>query len=135
MFVSVCRLVLFRFSAFTTLIPSRFMSRFFLYLGQSSRGLSCLITPASVLAAQVTFAWDDTCDPNLAGYIVYYGYASGHYEGAVDVDMQITSTFLDLAEAQAYYFAVASYDANGEESELPSEIIFDGPRRGYSGKG
>jgi hypothetical protein len=50
----------------------------------------------------------DTCDLNLAGYIVYYGYASGHYEAAVDVGMQTTTTFLDLAEAQAYYFAVAS---------------------------
>jgi hypothetical protein len=50
------------------------------------------------------------------GYIANYGYASADYEGAVDIGMQATSTFLDLAEEQAHYFAMASDDANGEKS-------------------
>jgi hypothetical protein len=84
-FGSICRLILFGFSALANLLPCRLTSRFFLYLGLSVLGLSCLRTSTSVLAAQIALAWDAIRDPNVAGYIVYYGYASGHYEGAVDV--------------------------------------------------
>jgi hypothetical protein len=48
------------------------------------------------------------------------------------VDMRVgrptPSTFLDLEEGQAHCFAVASYDANDENSGLPSAIVFGGPR-------
>jgi hypothetical protein len=128
MFDSVCRLSLFRFSARANLVPSRFMLHFCLSLGTITPRPIMSITLTSVLAARVTSAWDDTRDQNLADYIVYYGYANGHYEGSVGVGMQTTPTFLDLEEAQAYYFALASYDANDEESELSSEIIFAGLR-------
>jgi hypothetical protein len=134
MFGSVCRLILFRFSALANLVPPPLVSRFFLCLGLSALGLSCLITSTSVLAAHVTVAWDAIRDPNVAGHMVYYGYTSGHYEGVVDVGMQTTSTILDLEEGQAYYFVVATYDTNGEESELSSEIVFDGPREDSEGE-
>ncbi len=134
MFGSLCRLILFRFSALANLVPSRLTSRLFLSLGLSALGLSCRIISTSALAAQVTLAWDASHDSNVAGYMVYYGYASGHYEGAVDVGMQTTSTLLDLEEGQAYYFTVGSYDANGEEIKLSSEIIFHGLREDLEGE-
>jgi hypothetical protein len=130
MFGSICRLISSRFSALANLVLSRYTSRLFLCLGLSALVLSCLIPPASVLAAQVTSVWEDTCDPTLASYIVYYGCASGHYERTVDVGMQTTSTLLDLGEAQTYYFAVASQHAISEEGERSSKTIFDGPREG-----
>jgi hypothetical protein len=40
-----------------------------LYLGLSALGLSCLITSTSVLAAQITLAWDPFRDQNLTGSI------------------------------------------------------------------
>jgi hypothetical protein len=110
------------------------MSHFFLHLGLAALGLSCLITSTSALAAQVMLAWEGGHDTNVAGYIVYYGYASGHYEGSVDVGMQTASTLLDLEEGQAYYFVVASYNGNGEESELSSEIIFHGSQEDSEGE-
>ena len=48
--------------------------------------------------------------------------------------MQTTSTMLDLEEGQAYDFAMASYDAHGEESELPSEVIFNGASENSAGE-
>jgi hypothetical protein len=48
---------------------------------------------------------------------------------AMRVGLQTASTFLDLEEGQAHCFAVASYDANGEKSELSSAIIFDDSRK------
>jgi hypothetical protein len=86
-----------------------------------------LITLSNTLAAQVTLTWDGVRDPNIAGYTVYYGCASGSYEGVVDAGMQTTTTLVDLEEGQIYYVAVAFYYSDGEESELSSEIIFDGP--------
>jgi hypothetical protein len=131
---SVCKLIGFRFSALAHLVPSHLMSHFFLHLGLAALGLSCLITSTSALAAQVILAWEGGHDTNVAGYIVYYGYASGQNEGSVDVSMQTTSALLDLEEGQAYYFVVASYNGNGEESELSSEIIFHGPQEDSAGE-
>jgi hypothetical protein len=51
------------------------------------------------------------------------------------VGMQTTAIFLDLEEGQAHCFAVASYDANGEKTELSSAIIFDGPREDSEKRG
>jgi hypothetical protein len=74
MFGSICRLTLCRVSALANLILSHLAPRFFLSLGLSALGLSYLITSTGVLAAQIALAWDAIRDPNLAGYIVYYGY-------------------------------------------------------------
>jgi hypothetical protein len=41
---------------------------------------------------------------------------------------------LDLEEGQAYDFAMASYNAHGEESELASEVIFNGARENSAGE-
>jgi hypothetical protein len=61
----------------------------------------------------------------VAGYVLYYGSASGQYEGAIDVGMQLTYTLTDLEDGKAYYFAIAAYDVNGDESELSAEIVHD----------
>jgi hypothetical protein len=48
--------------------------------------------------------------------------------------MQSTSILLDLEEGQAHCFAVASYNANDENSGLSLEIICDAPREGSEEK-
>ncbi len=91
------------------------------------------MTASRVQAAQVTLAWDAA--PQVwTGYIVYYGSTSGEYEGSVDVGPQTTSTLIDLEEGKAYFFAVVSYDASGQESESAPEIAFGGPQEVPQGR-
>jgi F5/8 type C domain/Fibronectin type III domain len=100
-------------------------------VGFSAFGLLGLLLPSSVLAGEVTLAWDPSQDPNLAGYRIYYGYAKGSYEGVLDAGMETTYTLTDLEEGQPYYFALVAYDSHGEESELSQEVAYNGPPTDY----
>jgi hypothetical protein len=97
--------------------------------GLSAFGLCCLFIPTSVLAGEVTIAWDPAQDPNIAGYRIYYGSGSSGYEGFLDVGMETTYTLTDLDEGQPYYFGLVTYDADGAESELSQEVAHNGPAR------
>ena len=75
----------------------------------------------SVEAAPITVAWNANSEPDLAGYVVYYGTASGVYTVNVDVGNQ-TSWQVDLVTGQSYYFAVKAYDSEGLYSVFSSEV-------------
>ncbi len=92
----------------------------------SALALSLLFSPTMTSAAQVTLAWEAPQHPGIAGYKLYYGYVRDSYEGAIDVGTETTYTLTDLEEGQPYYFTVAAYDANGEQSELASEVALNG---------
>ena len=77
--------------------------------------LSLFLCPSS-LAFHLTLQWDPNVDEDLAGYIVYYGTASGHYRYDVDIGDQTSCTISGLAEGTRYYFAVTAYDEEGKES-------------------
>jgi hypothetical protein len=72
----------------------------------------------------VTLAWNPSPDPNIAGYCVYYGSASGNYTNSVMVGNVTTNTVSGLASGVTYYFAVTAYDTNGEQSAFSSEIDY-----------
>ena len=59
--------------ALARLVP-RLTPGFLRAVGFSAFGLLGLLLPSSVLAGEVTLAWDPSQDPNLAGYRLYYGY-------------------------------------------------------------
>ena len=69
---------------------------------------------------------DAVDDPDVAGYVVYYGYSPGDYVAAVDVGLQTTYTFTDLPQEAVLYFAVTVYDMDGNESAFSKEITQDG---------
>ena len=73
--------------------------------------LSFFLTPSG-FALHLTLQWDPNVDEELAGYIVYYGTASGHY------------TISGLAEGTRYYFAVTAYGEEGNESIYSREIVY-----------
>lgn len=81
----------------------------------------CLF-PQIVYSADVTVAWDPNTEPDLAGYLVYYGTSSRTYPFSIDVDNSTIHTISDLAEGRTYYFAVTAYDFNGNESDFSEEI-------------
>jgi hypothetical protein len=87
--------------------------------------MCALALSSSALAAQITLGWDADNDPAVAGYILYYGSASGQYEGAIDVGLQSSFTLTDLEDGKAYYFAITAYEMDGHESELSGEIGHD----------
>jgi len=72
--------------------------------------LSILFYSNLVSAAEVTLAWDANTEPDLAGYMIYYGFATRSYDYVVDVGDQTTFTLSGLEDGYTYYFAVTAYD-------------------------
>ena len=73
-------------------------------------------------ASQITLGWD--LDPGVAGYVIYYGTASGSYTTELDIGMNGTQTIISLQPGLTYYFAIASYDFEGAQSSLSPEIPY-----------
>ena len=69
--------------------------------------------------------WRPNREPDLAGYKVYVGTASGTYSfpGSAFVTGQVTSyTLSNLPKGQTYFFAISAYDNAGNESGLSAEL-------------
>ncbi len=77
---------------------------------------------------RVDLLWDHNHERDLSGYNVYYNYT---YEGKYTL---LGSTednyFVDYGAENGvtYYYAVAAYDYNGNESELSYDVVYDTPR-------
>ena len=69
----------------------------------------------------VTLAWDQSTDPNVAGYNVYYGVACHTYTNIIDVGKATNATISGLAEGTTYYFAATAYNTLGLESDYSNE--------------
>ncbi len=77
---------------------------------------------------RIDIYWDPSPDRDVAGYNVYYSYS---YDGKYTLIGSTTDTyFVDngAVNGDTYYYAVAAYDYNGNESELSYDIIYDTPR-------
>jgi len=82
-----------------------------------------LFLRVSVAAAgQVSLAWDPNTEPNLSGYKVYVGEASGVYLSNVDAGNSSTYTVTGLVEGRVYYFVVTAYDSGGNQSLFSNEV-------------
>lgn len=73
---------------------------------------------------RVTLAWERSPSPEVIGYRVYYGAASGDYTHSIVVGNLTTTTVSGLASGVTYYFAVTAYDTNDVESSFSNEIRF-----------
>jgi hypothetical protein len=76
--------------------------------------------------AEVSLIWDANSEPDLAGYRLHYGIASGDYSSVVDVGNQTTYTITGLDPAETYYIAATAYSLSGLESGYSNEVIFFG---------
>jgi hypothetical protein len=73
----------------------------------------------------VTLTWTANGEPDLAGYKVYVGMASGTYNapGSPFVAGKVASyTVSNLPKGQTYFFAISAYDSAGNESALSAEV-------------
>lgn len=76
----------------------------------------------------VIIDWNPVYNSDLAGYSVYY---SDQYDGKYNLlGTTDKSYFYDYGAVNGitYYYAVASYDYDGNESELSYDVAYDTPR-------
>jgi len=100
--------------------------------GVASRSLPAFgITVNQAALGTVTLSWqaptqnaDGSWLTDLAGYIVYYGKRSGTYDSEIRIDNPSVTTYvIDQLSPATYYFAAASFNSAGVESELSGEAI------------
>ncbi len=76
---------------------------------------------AFVFAGDAILSWDPNPEPDLGGYNVHYGTATGAYSVVTNVGNTTTHTVMGLG-AGTYYFAVTAYDTAGNESGVSNEV-------------
>lgn len=77
---------------------------------------------------RVDIYWDRNRESDVAGYNIYFNYT---YEGRYELIGSTSGTHfadLDAVNGNKYYYAVAAYDYNGNESELSYDVIYSTPR-------
>jgi hypothetical protein len=75
----------------------------------------------------VTLMWNPSPSPDIAGYNVLYGTASGDYTSEVLVGNTNVVTISNLEPGITYYFAVTCYNLAGEESAPSNEATYTVP--------
>ncbi|MBI3812622.1 MAG: hypothetical protein HY283_10560 [Nitrospirae bacterium] len=75
----------------------------------------------AALAGDAILTWNPNTEPDLAGYKIYYGTASGSYGAPIDAGNQTTYTITGLGYG-TYYFAVKAYDTTGNLSGSSNEV-------------
>ncbi len=107
---------------------------------------------SSAFSANVTLAWDASCDLNVIGYRIYYGSSSNSltpqygpivtyncpsniisytnivygtdFKNTVDAGNTTSITITNLNPGMYYYFAATSYDGQGNESDFSNQSIY-----------
>jgi hypothetical protein len=91
--------------------------------GSASHTFQVNAAPAPV---QATLEWDPNSEPDLAGYKLHYGLASGSYTSVVDVGNQTSYTLTGLTAGTTYYIAATAYNTSGLQSTYSNEVAFTG---------
>lgn len=73
-------------------------------------------------AGTFTIAWDPNPDPDISGYTVSWGTASGSYTQIVDVGAATSLLFTEPDPTMSYYFAVRARTSTGLISDYSQEV-------------
>jgi len=76
----------------------------------------------------VLISWNHVYDSDFSGYAVYY---SDQYDGEYRLlGTTVESSYIDYGAANGVtnYYAIASYDLSGNESDLSYDVAYDTPR-------
>ena len=82
-----------------------------------------VLFPMIAYGATVDLTWDANTEPDLAGYKIYYGNASGNYSDSIDVGNTTQYTLTGLEDGVTYYLAATAYDVNNNESAYSEELV------------
>jgi hypothetical protein len=74
--------------------------------------------------SSVTLAWDANPEPDIAGYKIYIGTASGVYPVVQDVGQVTMQVVPGLSPSTTYHFSVQAYNTAGLSSILSNEVVF-----------
>ena len=92
--------------------------------GASSKTVAATLTVNAPATSSVTLIWTANTDPDLAGYKVYRGTASGTYGAALATVPAGTATYqaTGLSANTTYFFVITAYDSAGNESLFSNEV-------------
>ncbi len=84
--------------------------------------LAILAIAGIAQAATINVSWNPNTEPDLSGYRLYVGQASGQYGEPVDVG-NVTGHVMEITPeyGATYYFALTAYDTSGNESGYSDE--------------
>jgi hypothetical protein len=83
-----------------------------------------ILFPAFTHGAEVTLAWDANSEPDVVGYKLYYGTASGNYSQSIDAGNTTQITITGIQAGVTYYFAATAYNAQAGESGFSKEVSY-----------
>jgi len=83
---------------------------------------TALLYASCGLAAHLDVAWDPNSEPDLAGYIVYYGTSPGNYTESVDIGKTTSVRITGLPVSKEYFVVLTAYDVSGNESGFSAEV-------------
>ena len=90
--------------------------------------LSCALLGGAALSGHagqsVTLSWNPSAVTNVAGYKIYYGTNSQSYSQTTVVANTTNATISALVAGATYYFAAATLDVAGNESDLSNQASF-----------
>jgi hypothetical protein len=81
--------------------------------------------PPGPTTGSATLTWAANGEPDLAGYKVYVGTASGTYNfpgSPFTIGRVSTYTVMNLPLGTTYFFCISAYDSAGNESVLSAEV-------------
>lgn len=78
-------------------------------------------------AQSATLAWNPSPNPQVTGYVLYYGTASRSYDRTVNVGQVTNAPVTGLVGGRTYFFAVTATDTLGYESDFSNEISYTVP--------
>lgn len=73
---------------------------------------------------EITLAWDQNLEPDLAGYKLYIGKSSRNYTQFVTLGRTTQYTFQNLINGTTYYFTLTAYNQSGLESSYSNEVHY-----------
>jgi len=82
-----------------------------------------LVFPSTSHATSVTASWNPNPEPNISGYQLLYGTASGSYTTVIDVG-KVTSYSFSVTGGVTYYFVLQAYNTMGVYSPYSDEVAF-----------
>lgn len=83
--------------------------------------LLCLV-PLCLMATSIQVSWKANTEPDLSGYLVYVGNASGTYTSCTDVGKATSYRISNVTQGKTYYIALTAYDTSGNESGYSQEV-------------
>ncbi|HWW03080.1 MAG TPA: Ig-like domain-containing protein [Candidatus Acidoferrum sp.] len=94
--------------------------------------ISLTLSAFAQTTTNVTLAWNPSPASDVAGYRLYYGFASQTYTSLVSVANVTNAAVAGLVRGTTYYFTATTLDSLGLESQPSSEITYTVPTNSTS---